>query len=161
NGFRELQAQFPLHATFVRPEAIMAPLLPRLSNEQSDSLDARTAEVSSLNERRIDGATCTLIRLERAYADRYYNPSRSIERFEKILQDNPPHPDWTVGFAAYQLGLLRAAQGNTTAAKTAFELAIRDDRVKYLRDDAKEALDALKDYPQGTGLGPSDLSAIY
>ena len=161
NGFRRLQAQYPLHATFVRPEVIMAPLLPRLTNEQSDSLDARATFVSSLDARHIDTSTCTLIAFERAYADRFYNPSRSIERLEKILQDNPPHPDWTVGFAAYQLGLLRAAQGNTAAAKTALELAIRDDRVKYLHDDAKEVLEALKDYPKGTGLGPSDLPAIY
>ena len=160
-GFRELEAQYPLHATFVRPDAIMAPLLPRLSQEQSDSLDARAAMVSALNSHRVDSPTCTLIWLERACADRYYNPSRSMERLEKILQDNPKHPDWTVGYAAYQLGLLRAAEGNPTAAKTALELAIRDDRVKYLRDDAKKALEGLKDYPKGTGLGPSDLSAIY
>jgi tetratricopeptide (TPR) repeat protein len=161
DGFKKLQEQYPLHATFVRPAAIMAPLLPRLSIEQSDSLDARAALVSSLGKHRIDSSTCTLIRLERACADRYYNPQRSIERLEQILQDNPPHPDWTMGFAAYQLGLLRAAQGNEAAAKTAFELTIRDDRVKYLRDDAKKALEALKDYPGGTGLGPADLAAIY
>ena len=40
-GFQRLQAQYPLHATFVRPAAIMAPLLPRLGTEQSDSLDAK------------------------------------------------------------------------------------------------------------------------
>src|SRR5262249_11361809 len=99
-GFRELEAQYPLHATFVRPAAIMAPLLPRLSSERSDSLDSRAATVSSLDERRIDSSTCTLIAFERAYADRFYNPTRSIERFEKILQDNPKHPDWTVGYSA-------------------------------------------------------------
>jgi tetratricopeptide (TPR) repeat protein len=161
NGFRELQAQFPLHATFVRPDAIMAPLVPRLTTERSDSLDARAAFVSSLNDHRVDSPTCALIWLERACADRYYNPSRSIERLEKYLQDNPRHPDWGVGYAAYQLGLLRAAQGNAAAARTALELAIRDDRVKYLHDDANEALDALKEYPKGTGLGPEDVSAIY
>jgi tetratricopeptide (TPR) repeat protein len=160
-GFRELEAQYPLHATFVRPSAIMAPLMPRLGSERSDSLDARAATVSSLDKRRIDSSTCALIAFERAYADRFYNPTRAIERFEKILQDNPRHPDWTVGYSAYQLGLLRAAQGDAAKARIALDLAIRDDRVKYIRDDAKAVLDALKDYPRGTGLGPSDLAAIY
>jgi tetratricopeptide (TPR) repeat protein len=160
-GFRKLEAQYPLHATFVRPGAIMAPLVPRLTTEQSDSLDARAMTVSSLGDYRIDTSTCQLIRLERAYADRFYNPARSIERFEELLKDNPRHPDWTVGFSAYQLGLLRAAQGDAEAARRAFDLAIRDDRVKYLRDDAKSARDALKKYPKGTGLGPENISAIY
>jgi tetratricopeptide (TPR) repeat protein len=161
DGFKQLQRDFPLHATFVRPGAIMAPLLPVQTTENSDSLDARTALVSSLGSDRIDVSTCSLILLERAYADRYYNPQRSIERFEKILQDDPKHPDWTVGFSAYELGLLRAAQGDVEAAKRAFDLVIRDDRVKYLRDDAKSARESLKNYPNGTGLGPANVSAIY
>ena len=161
NGFSQLQREYPMHATFVRPGAIMAPLLPQQTTAKSDSLDARTALVSSLSDRKIDASTCSLIIMERAFADRFYNPARSIERLEKILQDDPRHPDWTVGFAAYQLGLLRAAQGDVEKAKNAFDLAIRDKRVEYLKDDAKAARDALKNYPNGTGLGPANIAAIY
>lgn len=160
-GFRQLQQQFPQHATFVRPNAIMAPLLPRQTTEDSDSLDARTLVVSSLSERKIDSSTCRLIQFERAYADRFYNPQRAIERFEKILQDDPEHPDWVVGYSAYELGCLRAAQGDAARAKTAFELAIKDKRVEYLKDDATAARDALSRFAQGTGLGPANLAAIY
>ena len=161
SGFSQLQREYPMHATFVRPGAIMAPLLPQQTTAKSDSLDARTALVSSLSDRKIDASTCSLIIMERAFADRFYNPARSIERLEKILQDDPRHPDWTVGFAAYQLGLLRAAQGDVEKAKNAFDLAIRDKRVEYLKDDAKAARDALKNYPNGTGLGPANIAAIY
>ncbi len=161
NGFTQLQRDFPLHATFVRPGAIMAPLLPQQTNANSDSLDARTAVVSSLGEKKIDASTCSLIIMERAYADRFYNPERSIVRFEKILQNDPRHPDWTVGFAAYQLGLLHAAQGDVERAQAAFDLAIRDKRVEYLKEDAQAARDALKKYPKGTGLGPTNIAAIY
>lgn len=160
-GFRRLEKQYPLHATFVRPGAIMFPLLPRRTTENGDSLDARTALVSSLSKEQIDGSTCTLIRFERAYADRYYNPQRAVERFEEILHDDPGHPDWVPGFSAYELGCLRAASGDVEGAQRALELAVRDDRVEYLRDDIKSALNALKDYPHGTGLGPASVAVIY
>jgi len=161
NGFRQLQGEFPLHATFVRPGAIMAPLLPQWTLAESDSLDARTSTVSSLPKNEIDGSTCTLIQFERAYADRYYNPARSITRFEKILEDRPPHPDWVVGYSAYELGLLHAARGEADAARRAFDLTIKDDRVEYLHDDAKSARSEMEKYPKGTGLGPENLAAIY
>lgn len=160
-GFRHLQAQYPLHATFVRPGAIMFPLLPQRTTEDADSLDVRTALVSSLPKEQVDGSTCALIRFERAYADRFQNPRRAIERFEEILRDDPKHPDWVTGFSAYELGCLHAAAGETEAARRALEIAVRDDRVEYLRDDVKAALKTLEKYPHGTGLGPADLAAVY
>lgn len=160
-GFHRLQEQFPRHATFLRPDAIMFPLLPKRTNQNADTLDARTAIVSSLPKDQIDSATCALIQFERAYADRYYNPKRAIERFEQILADDPKHPDWVPGFSAYELGCLHAAAGETEAAKRALDLAVRDDRVEYLRDDAKDVRSALEKYPHGTGLGPANIAVIY
>jgi tetratricopeptide (TPR) repeat protein len=159
-GFSQLRRQFPLHATFLRPEAIMFPLLPARTAEAGDSLDAATALVSSMGKN-ADQSTCALIRFERAYADRFYNPSRAIERFEDILRDNPPHPDWVPGFAAFELARLRAASGDQEAARRAFELVTRDDHVEYLHDDAKSMLSALAKYPKGTGLGPANVASIY
>jgi tetratricopeptide (TPR) repeat protein len=160
-GFDKLRGEFPLHATFVRPEAIMYPLLPGRSQEVGDNLDAIVTRVMALPKEEVDWSTIQLIRFERAFADRFYNPSRAMERYENIMNDDPEHPDWVPGFAAFELGRLRAARGDVEGARAALEMAIRDANVAYLRDDAKAALTALKKYPNGTGLGPADVPAIY
>src|SRR5688572_5250019 len=108
-GFERLRRDFPLHATFVRPEAIMYPLLPGRSAAEGDSLDVMTARVLTLPKDQIDASTATLVRFERAYADRFYHPARAMERLQQILNDDPPHPDWVPGFAAFELGRLQAA----------------------------------------------------
>ena len=160
-GFDRLRQQYPLHATFVRPEALMAPLLPARTTAAEDSLDVAAARVSSLPGRNADLSTSALILFERAYADRFFNPQRAIERFEVILGEAPEHPDWVPGFAAFELGRMQAASGNTEAARRAFDLVIRDDHVEYLRDDAKSMVSALQKYPKGTGIGPANVTAIY
>ncbi len=159
-GFRQLHREYPLHATFVRAEAIMFPLLPGRTAAEGDSLDARAERVLTLSKDRIDSSNSELVRFERAYGDRFYHPARAVERFEQILINTPAHPDWVPGFAAFELGRLQAALGNAGKARSAFELAIRDAHVEYIRDDAKSMLSALEKFPQGTGI-PADVPAIY
>jgi tetratricopeptide (TPR) repeat protein len=160
-GFGQLRREYPLHATFVRPECIMFPLLPLRTAEEADSLDAAAARVLSLPKNQIDSGVSVLIQFERAYGDRFYHPERAIERFQQILADDPAHPDWVPGFAAFELGRLLAAKGEIEAARARFELVTRDERVHYLHDDAKSMRSALEKFPGGTGIGPADVTAIY
>lgn len=159
-GFEKLHREFPFHATFVRPEALMFPLLPGRTTADGDSLDARAARVLALSKDRIDVSTSELVRFERAYGDRFYNPARAIERFQQILNDSPTHPDWVPGFAAFELGRLHAAMGDAEKARGAFELVLRDSHVEYIRDDAKAMISALAKFPKGTGI-PADVPDIY
>jgi tetratricopeptide (TPR) repeat protein len=160
-GFTNLRREFPLHSTFIRPEAIMYPLLPRRPSSLGDSLDANMARVAMLPKDEIDWSTVTLIRFERAYADRFYNPARAIERFEDILRDDPKHPDWAPGFSAFELGRLKAAAGDAEGARRAWDLVLRDEHTKHLHDDVKAMRSALDKNPRGTGAGPRDVPAIY
>jgi tetratricopeptide (TPR) repeat protein len=139
----------------------MYPLLPGRSSETGDSIDATAARILALPKDQLDVSTCDLIRYERAYADRFYHPSRAIERFEEILIDTPEHPDWVPGFAAFELGRLKAASGDVEAARSAFELVLRDSNVEYIHDDAKAMISALKKFPKGTGIGPANVQSIY
>jgi tetratricopeptide (TPR) repeat protein len=160
-GFERLRRDFPLHATFVRPEAIMYPLLPGRSAAEGDSLDVMTARVLTLPKDQIDASTATLVRFERAYADRFYHPARAMERLQQILNDDPPHPDWVPGFAAFELGRLQAARGDATGARAAFDLVLRDKHVEYIHEDTKTMKSALEKFPNGTGVGSVDVPAIY
>jgi tetratricopeptide (TPR) repeat protein len=160
-GFEALRREFPEHATFVRPFAIIYPLLPRQGAEYGDSLDAATARIAALSDAERDNATYTLIRFERAFADRYYHPSRSIERFEAIMNENPPHPDWVSGYSAFELGRLMAARGNAAKARALWKQALNDARIGYLHEEVKSMLSELDKIPGGSGAGPADVDAIY
>ncbi len=160
-GFEYLRRQFPRHATFLRPFAIMYPLLPGYGSAYGDSLDAGLQRFSLIPPQERDIATNQLIRFERALADRYFNPPRSIQRFEEIIRDNPAHPDWISGFSAYELGRLMAARGNVDKARELWNAALADGRIGYLHDEVKSMLSDLDKFPKGTGAGPADVTAIY
>ena len=159
-GFEYLRRQFPNHSTFARPFAIVYPLLPARGQAFGDSLDASVARFAALPDAERDKATFWLIRFERAMADRYFNPPRAIERFESIMRDNPPHPDWVTGYSAFELGRLMAARGNNEKARALWNTALANPGVGYLSDEVKSMLSELDKAP-ATGAGPSNVAAIY
>jgi tetratricopeptide (TPR) repeat protein len=160
-GFANLRRNFPLHSTFLRPDAIMYPLLPRRASAFGDSIDATLVRIATLPRDEVDWATFALIRFERAYADRFHNPARAVERFEALLREDPAHPDWVSGFSAFELGRLKAGSGDAEAARRAWDLVLRDEHTEHLHDDVKQMLSALERHPGGTGIGPQDVPAIY
>ncbi len=160
-GFAYLRRTFPNHATFVRPEAILYPLLPRRGSEVGDSLDATVARLSRIPPGETDHTTFTLIRFQRAYADRFYNPARAIPGFEQMIQENPEHPDWVPSFSALELGRIMAQRGDDARAKELWKLVLADTRTKYLHAEAKKMLSDLDKKPAATGPGPIDVTAIY
>ncbi len=160
-GFSFLRRNFPRHATFVRPEAIMYPLLPRRGSVVGDSLDAVIARLSKIPPGETDVTTFTLIRFQRAFADRYYHPARAMTRLEQMIMESPEHPDWVTGFSTFELGRLMAQRGENTKAKELWRQVLADARSKYLHDDVKKMLSELDKPPAATGLGPADVEAIY
>jgi len=159
-GFEGLQRKFPHHATFVRPGAVMHPLLPGRGSAYGDSLDAAAVRVSGAPAGELDQATVTLIRFQRAFADRFFAPARAEVRFDAILKDAPEHPDWITGFASYELGAVAAVRGDASRARRCWELVLRDAQVKFLHEDTRAMLAALdKTAPQLAG--PRNVSAIY
>ncbi|HEX5131761.1 MAG TPA: hypothetical protein VFX92_04665 [Candidatus Krumholzibacteria bacterium] len=160
-GFAYLRREFPNHATFLRPNAIIYPLLPRHGSEYGDDLDGAMARIAALPDSERDVATFELIRFERALADRYYNPPRAVERFKEILRDDPPHPDWVSGFAAFELGRLMAARGERDQARILWDQVAKDARVQFMHDEARAMLLELEKTPAGTGAGPGNVAAIY
>jgi len=160
-GFAPLRSEYPHHATFLRPEAIMYPFLPRRYAAYGDSLDAAMARISALPANEGDQMTNTLIRFERACADRFYNPPRAIERFEQLVSENPDHPDWVPGFAAFELGCIMASRGNAEAARQYWDQALGNARTKYLHDEIKAMRSYLDQNQVGAAAGPADVAAIY
>lgn len=160
-GFSFLRRRFPRHATFVRPEAIMYPLLPRRGSAVGDSLDGAVTRLGLIPPKETDHTTYTLIRFQRAYADRFYNPDRAITRFEQMIKENPEHPDWVASYSALELGRILAQRGDKARAKEMWNRVVADVRAKYIHDEAKKMLSELDKPPATTGAAPSDVTAIY
>jgi tetratricopeptide (TPR) repeat protein len=159
-GFDYLQREFPLHATFQRPDAIIYPLLPKHGVAFGDKIDAAMARIDALPLEEQDIATRNLIRFERAFADRYYAPDRAVERFEQILRDEPAHPDWVPGFAAFELGRLMASRGDTDRARIAWDRVLNDQHVSFLHGETRDMLKDMQD-KVATGAGPRHVASIY
>jgi tetratricopeptide (TPR) repeat protein len=160
-GFSYLRRVFPRHATFVRPEAILYPLMPRRGAALGDSLDAAVARLGQIPANETDHTTFTLIRFQRAYADRFYHPSRAVSRLEQMIKENPEHPDWVPAFSAFELGRVMAQRGDNERAKELWKRVLADTRTKYLHEEAKKMLSDLEKPPAATGPGPSEVEAIY
>jgi tetratricopeptide (TPR) repeat protein len=160
-GFAYLRRMFPRHATFVRPEGVMYPLLARHGSAIGDSLDSAIARLGTIPPEETDLTTYTLIRFQRAYADRFYNPERGIARLEQMIEEDNDHPDWVTGFSALELGRMMAQRGKYGHAKELWRQVLADERAKYLHEDAREMLSDLENPPMATGPGPSDVVAIY
>jgi len=161
DGFAYLRREFPRHATFVRPEAIMYPILPQCGAAFGDSLDATVARLGTIPPQETDHSTYTLIRFQRAYADRFYFPSRAVPRLDEIIEENPAHPDWVSAFSAFELGRVMAQRGDQARAKELWKRVLADARTSYLHEEAKKMLSDLDHPPAATGAGPAEAQAIY
>lgn len=161
DGFENLRGAFPYHATFVRPEAILYPLLPRRGAEYGDSLDTAIARIMSLPDGEADEMTNALLQFERACADRFYNPARAIDRFETLLAENPAHPDWVVGYSAFELGCMMASRGNPTRAREYWDRALKDEHIGYMHEEIKAMKTYLHLHGCNQSAGPSEPAAIY
>lgn len=161
DGFTYLRRQFPRHATFVRPQAIMYPLLPQRDSAYGDSLDSAVALLSTIPPDETDHTTFTLVRFQRAYADRFYFPNRGVTRLQQLIQENPAHPDWVPAYSAFELGRIMAQRGDNARAKELWKQVVADTRTEYLHDEAKKMLSDLDKPPAATGPGPADVQVIY
>lgn len=145
DGFARLRREYPLHTTFIRPQATMLPLLPRHDETVCESLDAEISAISALPKEQIDWSTHTTVRFMRGYADRYFHPERGIKRLRAITEEAPEHPDWVSAYARFELGRVLAGRGEYKEARANWESILRDSRAEYLHGETSDMIKALDD----------------
>jgi len=160
-GFAALRRSYPDHATFLRPDAIMLPLVPLHTPEEEIALDDSVERIAMLRGQEVDWATLTLIRFMRAYDDRFYHPRRAESRFQAIIEEAPEHPDWVAGYARFELGRMAAARGEFERARALFLAVTQGPRWEYLHDEARAMIEAIAKGESADGLGPEDPWKIY
>jgi tetratricopeptide (TPR) repeat protein len=160
-GFASLRRDYPDHATFLRPDAIMLPLIPLHAPEDEIALDDSVQRIALLHGGEVDWTTLTLIRFMRAYDDRFYHPRRAESRFEKIIEEAPEHPDWVAGYARFELGRMAAARGEFERARALFLEVTEEPRWEYLHGEARGMVEVVARGERADGLGPEGSWKIY
>jgi hypothetical protein len=159
-GFARMHRRHPNYSAFVRPLAIVLPFSPRQREHSMaliDSVFSTCARASSFESRTPSFA---LLRFSRAYADRFYDPERSVAEFESLVADAPPHPDWLVGYARYDLARMAAARGDHDRAREMLRAVLEDEYSAYLHGDVRTMLDQLDAAPAPSAVA-ADVAAVY
>jgi tetratricopeptide (TPR) repeat protein len=161
-----LAEAYPAHP---RPPIILATASPFVPNQRA-TLSANVERVISRilggDASGVDWGAVHTARAAQAYADRFLgNPALAAERFRAILSDAPTHPDWVKGFAAFQIGQIRAGEGHRDEAEALLQSVVSGDN-ELFREYAKKTLDDLDE--QGKrGKSPAEgfdarwIEAIY
>jgi tetratricopeptide (TPR) repeat protein len=148
---RELVERYPDNPRFAVPLALTLPFDPLGVAQNAALVDATIGRLKDLGKDEPERYPLTLLEFLDAHAGRFLSPPESARsRLRKIAEENPEHPDWVGGYAAFELGRLLASMGMTNDARTAFEWVGHNQRVGYMHDDAARLSKAL---------GKSDRSA--
>jgi len=160
-GFESLIERHPMHATFRRPSGVMLALKPRFSQSQRQSIDAAIEQLGTVAPGDSERSTFSLLQLMGAHSDRFYNPNRASSGFQALIDASPEHPDWVPGFSAFELGRLRAAQGEWKEAERLFLHVINDPRAEYLHDESRDMIKELESHGDATLPGAGLIQSIY
>jgi len=161
-GFDGMLEKHPNYMGLTRSFALMAPFAPASAHEFSMRVSGVMDEMDRLDPAEVDPSSYVVLRFLRAYAFVFYDPERAVAELETIVDLGPKHPDWVGGYAAFELGRLKAARGETDDARELFEWVLSTPRSRYIWSDANEALDALKStQPAPLLLHPATVARIY
>lgn len=145
DGTIGLVNRYPGNPRVAMPLALMLPFDPFGMPENARIVDNTIEGLQSLPPTAPERGPLTLIEFLNAYADRFIAPPDvAATELRAIADENPEHPDWVGGYAAFELGRLLASLGEADEARTAFDWVDHNDRVDYLHDDASRLSKALQ-----------------
>jgi tetratricopeptide (TPR) repeat protein len=146
DGTRGLLDRYPDNPRMALPIALMQPFDPANVARNVRLVDGVTDGVEewSPGPGEPEHYALTLLDFLSVYAERFFAPPEVAESgLRRIADDNPDHPDWVGGYAAFELGRLMASLGESNEARSAFDWVGRNRPVGYIHGDAKEMAKAL------------------
>lgn len=152
-GTIDLARRYPSNPRVALPLALVLPFDPA-DIERNDRLVEETLDrLADLPGGEPEHYTLTLLEFLHAHASRFIvGPDVAQARLGRIADENPRHPDWVGGYAAFELGRLQASLGLSDEARTAFDWVTHNRRVGYLHDDARELSSALGDIDRAANI---------
>jgi tetratricopeptide (TPR) repeat protein len=138
--------RYPANPRFAMPMALMLPFDPERAGQNAALVDATIGRLQDLPPDEPERYPLTLLVFLSTYANRFFvPPETAMAQLRRIADDNPEHPDWVGGYAAFELGRLLASVGMANDARTVFNWVGHNQRVSYLHDDAERLSRALRD----------------
>jgi len=145
-GTLGLVDRYPGNPRVAMPLALMLPFDPFGVRDNARILDDGIEGLQNLAPDEPEHNPFTLLMFLNAYADRFIAPPDvAASGLRAVADENPDHPDWVGGYAAFELGRLLASLGEANEARTAFDWVGHNDRVDYLHDNANRLSKALQD----------------
>jgi tetratricopeptide (TPR) repeat protein len=152
----DLLERYPNNPRIALPLALMLPFDPAGANRNTALVDGTLNRVAGMPPDAPERYPLTLLEFLVAYAERFFAPPETARReLDRIAGDNPDHPDWVGGYAAFELGRLQASLGEANEARTAFEWVRHNQRVGYLHDDADRLWKALREFDRSANFPKS------
>jgi tetratricopeptide (TPR) repeat protein len=159
----ELLERYPANPRIALPLALMLPFDPVGLTRNAALVDNTVTRVAGMPPDEPERYPFTLLEFLVAYAARFVAaPDVAKAQLSRIAGDNPDHPDWVGGYAAFELGRLLASMGEANEARTTFDWVKHNERVGYLHDDAGRLSKALREFDRSANVPKSMwLTEIY
>jgi tetratricopeptide (TPR) repeat protein len=152
----ELIERYPANPRFALPLALMLPFDPMRITRNTALVDGTMDRLAGLPPGEPERYPLKLLDFLIAHANRLLvPPDAAMAQLGRIADDNPDHPDWVGGYAAFELGRLLASMGMANEARTAFDWVGHNQRVGYLHDDAALLSRALRDIDRSANVPKS------
>jgi tetratricopeptide (TPR) repeat protein len=141
-----LVKRYPGNPRVAMPLALMLPFDPFGVPENARIVDDTIEGLRGFSPGDPERSPLTLLEFLNAYANRFVAPPDiAVADLRAFADDNPDHPDWVGGYAAFELGRLLASLGDADEARSTFDWVGHNNRVGYLHDDASRLSKALHD----------------
>jgi tetratricopeptide (TPR) repeat protein len=151
-----LLERYPANPRIALPLALMLPFDPARLTRNAALVDDTAGRVAGAPSDAPEQYPLTLLEFLIAYAERFLAPPDVAKtQLSRIASENPDHPDWVGGYAAFELGRLQASLGEVSEARTAFAWVKSNQRVAYLHDDAGRLSKALREFDRSANVPKS------
>lgn len=159
SGLERVHARYPSYPRTSMPFAIVKPYAPWMAASH-DSIVARTFNHAShvtLDE--VDSGSLLLVSMFQSYGDWFCNPGPQVKkRLERIIVENPAHPDWLPHYSRFVLGQWHASRGRYEEARHLWKevkssSGLYDKEVRVMLRDLDEYADRM---PPASTLPPDE-----
>ena len=142
--FVELLEAYPHYTRLAEPLAVVAPLYPGRALEfrglSGGAVDAHVA----LRGITPDWNLVQRMRLVDAFTDAYFGRStEAVARFDELVENPPPHPDWVLPIALVNRAYLKQKKGMTEDAARDLQAVLASDRMTTYHRSAKAMLESI------------------
>jgi len=164
DGTVALLERWPAYPRLALPLALMQPFDPLRVPRSARHIDEMMERFNGEEEPgEAEQYSLALLSFLNSYADRFVAPPDVAEEgLNRAANVTSAGPDWSSGYAAFELGRLLASQGRDVDARSAFDWVRSNENVAFLHGDAKQMVKALGDTGRVTSdVEPHWITEIY